>query len=183
MRYVFLLIAMLLLAACATVPLPENRALLVEGTVQVVRPTFTGWVRDWCVDGKPVLLDQQYGDDDCMPIGGEIYRADLFYGRIVGVGRIKSRMRVALPGHAYPAGYTIRSQFVLLPSPKDFRSAVGIPYIIGDSGGYDAAQECIVDLGYSHVGERICKDRSYHERNFKQCVPLPEYLAHYSPSE
>lgn len=184
MRYRMFLIAMLLpLVGCATVPLPENRAVLVKGTVQVVRPTFTGWVLDWCADAKPVLLENQHGDKHCIPLGGEIYRADLFYGRVVGAGKAKSRIRVALPGHAYPVGMTFRSEFVLLPSPQNFRAATRIPYIIGDAGDYDPDKNCIVDTGDSHVGEGVCKDRSYHKRNFKQCVPLPEYLAHYSPSE
>jgi hypothetical protein len=175
-----LLAAFLSLVGCVTVPLPQNKAVLVRGTIIVVRPAFTGWVLDWCVDAKPILLRDQQGSESCMPFGGEIYRARLVDGKIVGSGNIQARVKIGFPGHAYIPGYEVTDYFVLLPSPTNFRSDTGIQYVIGDVGNFDSVNACMMDRGYSHVGKYLCKDRSYHEVNYQHCVPLDEYLAHYS---
>lgn len=179
-HHYFTYFALFFLTGCATGQLPKESAVLVEGTAVIGKPAFTGWVRDWCVDAKPVLLSDQAGDKDCIPFGGEIYRADLVHGSIVGGGRLSARVRVAFPGHGYLPGYELTNHFVLLPSPINFRAATGINFIIGDFGDYDQNNACILDRGYSHISDSGCKDRSYHADYYQKCVPLSKYLEHYS---
>lgn len=171
-------VVLALLAGCATVEQPAGRAVLVHGTIAY--PTFTGWARDYCGDGVPVPFDQLRGNSDCLTLGGEIYKANLQRASIVGGDRLKQNIKVAYVGHALPKRYEATHYMILQPAPADFRVATGISYIVGDRDGYDPIKKCIVDSGYSHIRSEDCPDEAYHLRHRNDCVPIAEYVAHYS---
>ena len=166
------------LASCATVELPSDHAMLVYGTI--AHPAWTGWARDYCGDGNPVPFDRLHSSSNCVTMGGEIYKASLKGASIVGGDGLKQNTKVAYVGHALSKRYKATHYMFLQPTPKDFSLATGIPYIVGDRDGYDPAKKCIVDSGYSHIRSEDCSDEAYHVVHRQDCVPLAEYVAHYS---
>lgn len=173
-----LVIMTVALCGCATVRNESSGPALISGTVVVGE--WTGWIRDWCGTSLPVPLAKLSGDSSCIPHGGELHRAYIKNAQVIGGQTLTRRLYVAYSGHAIIDGYEQKDHFVVLKAPSDFAQASGLQYIIGDIGGYDRKNNCIVDGGYSHLDNRKCPEAAYHEQANNRCVPLPEYMSHYA---
>ena len=174
MKSALLISICLAVSACSTAPLQLESPVVVHATVN--SPVWTGWVRDYCNDGRPVEFEKLSGP--CMNLGSEINSATITNVRIVNGTRIGD-IKIVFVGHALPKSYKRQHYLVLLPSPADFRAATGLAYFAGDRDNFDAGKQCLSDQGYSHISFNDCKYKSFHEHPKSGCIPIQEYLAHY----
>jgi hypothetical protein len=91
----------------------------------VSKPTYTGWMVDYCGDDVPVPSLPQ-----CAQIGGEIYRATLSEVRTLEGNRISQRFIIGFTGHALPKHYRDTKRLCVEKAPDDFRAATGIEYLV-----------------------------------------------------
>lgn len=164
------------LAGCATISETPQTPALVTGTV--TRPEFTGWYRNFC--SALELVDFEPSTGDCWSHGGEIYKARLENPRVVGGRRLGRSIIIGYPAHALTPQYRSTTDMVLQPAPKAFRDRTGIFYLATDYGNYNKAEHCIVELAFAHTDFNLCPDKSFHETNLRKCVPVAEFLGHYT---
>lgn len=166
----------LLLPGCAAWTPTAERALLVRG--HAVTGAAMDWALDWCDAGVPKPFAQVFAD--CPQSGGELHRAALS-GRLLGDprGRLRIRMAVALPGHAYLRDFWIWDDFLLVPATPALQAATGLRWIAARVGHPDQGPSCIRNADWLHFtgGEADCPDKEFHRRG--SCVPFAEFLAHY----
>jgi hypothetical protein len=115
----------LALSGCAVDAFPVETPVEVVGTV--TNPKATGWTRDFCDEGRPVL-----SAPNCAQIGGEIYRATLINVRAPDRRLIAKKLTIGFPAHALTRKYRGTKRLRLERAPDDFRNATGIAVLATD---------------------------------------------------
>jgi hypothetical protein len=115
----------LALSGCAVVSAPLETPVEVVGTV--TNPKGTGWTRDFCDEGRPVL-----SAPNCAQIGGEIYRVKLINIRGKDSRLIAKKLTIGFPAHALTRKYRGTKRLRLERAPADFRNATGIEILATD---------------------------------------------------
>jgi len=117
----------LALSGCAVISIPIETPIEVVG--MVTNPKGTGWARDFCDEGRPVL-----SAPNCAQIGGEIYRVNLINVRAQNHSLIAKKLIIGFPAHALTRKYRGTKRLRLERAPADFRSATGIEILATDWG-------------------------------------------------
>ena len=173
-------LAIIALSGCASSSLqaPLSTPIIVYGIV--TRPMDTDWARDICSYNQLVRAEDRSDSASCVPMGGEIFSAELLNARQVNGQPLAGSLQIGFPGHALATTFRQSTYLVLQTSPPAFRADTGIDYVATEYGNYDASRKCLTDLGHAHLNNRQCPDKAFHERNKDRCIPVDEYLSHHA---
>jgi hypothetical protein len=115
----------LALSGCVADAFPVETPVEVMATV--TNPKGSGWTRDFCDGGRPVI-----SAPNCAQIGGEIYRVTLINVRTLDHRLIAKKLTVGFPAHAITRKYRGTKRLRLEKAPDDLRSATGIAILATD---------------------------------------------------
>jgi hypothetical protein len=106
----------LTLSACAATVVPLEMPMDVTATV--TKPRYTGWRQDYCK-----------GEEDCLSVGGEIYKVQLLDVRTPNGSRVAKSLTIGFPAHGLPEDYRARRHLHLVRASDDLRKATAIEYV------------------------------------------------------
>ena len=111
-----LTVCVLALSACATPEVPFKMPMDVIATV--TKPQYTGWQLDYCK-----------GEEDCLSIGGDIYKVRLLDVRALDGSRVARTITIGFPAHALREDFRARKQLHLVKASDDLRKGTALEYI------------------------------------------------------
>lgn len=184
-RGVAIISIVIILSACASVPVPSGGPFIVRAIPK--SSDSTGWYRDFCTFGQPVNnKDINYGDS-CKSRqilhSAYLYKVRLsnvhslsgaYYGNQIYAG-ISGGKRVFWNQNNQEQGY-----FILQRVEPEFTKETGISFLMTPVS-YNKNLQCVGNFGhYPHSDSRACPDEKFHEGHYHSCVPINKVLEHFA---